>query len=310
MKMERVLVLMSTYNGENYLVEQLESVLSQKDVDVHLLVRNDGSKDNTLNILKSYEANERVDLIEGKNLGCANSFKFLLLEAYKLRFDYDYFAFADQDDIWFPDKLHAAALKLSAYSEDKPVMYCSNLLVVDKKLNKRGLFHPEIVQLSVANSLIESIATGCTMVFNRRVVELFHDYTPKTLRLHDLWIYHMCILLGKVCYDAEPHIYYRQHGNNVIGAKNSTVDRLKSKWHSLSRFWKQHRREIEAKSILDTYELLLPDYERNIVHLLAFYRSSFCNRIKFLSLSRKYGFVMRKREDNFWFRVRILLGCI
>ena len=308
--MKTVLVLMSTYNGENYLVEQIESILSQKDVDVHLLVRDDGSKDNTLSILEKYETNKRIDLIKGENLGCASSFKFLLLEAYKLRFDYDYFAFADQDDVWFPDKLHAAASKLSAYSEDKPVMYCSNLLVVDKKLNKRGLFHPEIVQLSVANSLIESIATGCTMVFNRKVIELFHDYTPQMIRLHDLWIYHMCMLLGKICYDAEPHIYYRQHGNNVIGAKNSTIDRLKSKCHSLSRFWKQHRREIEAKSILDTYGMLLSDDKRYIVSLLVDYRKNLYNRIRFFFLLSRYDFKMRRADDNFWFRVRVLLGCV
>lgn len=307
--MERVLVLMSTYNGENYLVEQIESILSQKDINVHLLVRDDGSKDKTLNILKDCETDERVDLIKGKNWGCANSFKFLLLEAYKLRFDYDYFAFADQDDVWFPDKLHAATLKLSAYSEDKPVMYCSNLLVVDKKLNKRGLFHPEIVQLSVANSLIESIATGCTMVFNRKVIELFHDYTPQTIRLHDLWIYHMCMLLGEVCYDAEPHIYYRLHGNNVVGVKKSKLERLMSKWHSLKCFWKQHNREIEAREILRTYDKLLGD-KKIIVKLLAMYNTNIYTRLKFFFLSNKYDFKMNNSEDNFWFRIRILLGCV
>ena len=307
--MERVLVLMSTYNGENYLVEQLESVLSQKDVDVHLLVRDDGSKDTTLNILEKYETNKRIDLIKGGNLGCANSFKFLLLEAYKHRFDYDYFAFADQDDVWFPDKLHAATLKLFAYSEDKPIMYCSNLSVVDKDLNERGLYHPKVVQLSVANSLIESIATGCTMVFNRKVLELFHDYTPHTIRLHDLWIYHMCMLLGDVCYDAEPHIYYRLHGNNVVGVKKSKLERLVSKCHSLKCFWKQHNREIEAKEILKTYGKLLNN-KKIVVQLLALYNTSIYTRMKFFFLSNKYGFKMRNEEDEFWFRVRILLGCI
>lgn len=308
--MKNVLVLMSTYNGENYLVEQIESILSQKDINVHLLVRDDGSKDNTLSILKKYEKNKRIDLIKGVNLGCANSFKFLLLEAYKLRFDYDYFAFADQDDVWFLDKLHAAALKLSTYSEDKPIMYCSNLLVVDKNLNERGLFHPKIVQLSVANSLIESIATGCTMVFNRKVVELFHDYTPKTLRIHDLWIYHMCILLGEVCYDSQSYVYYRQHGNNVIGARISTLSRLKSKWISLRHFWKQHRRELEAKSILDTYGVLLSDDKRYVVGLLANYRKKLYGRIRFFFLLSRYDFKMRRVEDNFWFKVRVLLGCV
>lgn len=308
--MKSVLVLMSTYNGEKYLSEQIESILSQQGVDVHLLIRDDGSSDSTLFFLDKYEKSANIEYIKGINKGCASSFALLLLEAYKVRFNYDFFAFADQDDVWFLDKLQTAVVCLSAFSEEMPIMYCSNLLVVDSNLNRKGLYHPCVVNLSVGNSLIESIATGCTMVFNRQVIELFYNYTPQTIRLHDLWIYHMCMLLGKVYYDPTPHIYYRQHGDNVVGAKMSKCDRLISKLHSLTRFWKQHNREVEAKEILSTYGNSLSDENKEVVSLLSSYKKSLYTRIRFFFLLDKYGFIMKNREDNFWFRMRVIFGCI
>ena len=102
--MVTVLVLMSTYNGEAYLTEQVESILKQADVNVKLLVRDDGSTDNTLRILNKYATEEKLDYITGKNINWMHSFWTLVNMAHGA----DYYAFADQDDIWFPDKLARA----------------------------------------------------------------------------------------------------------------------------------------------------------------------------------------------------------
>ena len=124
--MKKVLVLMSTYNGEKYLGQQIESILAQEKVDVHLMIRDDGSTDNTRNVLKRYENNDRITIKYGKNTGVGVSFLKLLY----VNMDADYYAFSDQDDVWKKDKLIAGIRKLEEING--PALYASNQTVTDK----------------------------------------------------------------------------------------------------------------------------------------------------------------------------------
>lgn len=303
-------MLLSTYNGSAYLEELLDSIVQQKNVEVNLLVRDDGSTDVTCDILSEYRKKYRnIVIIRGENVGCASSFKELLIAAYHYFSHIKYFAFADQDDIWLPEKLISGIKIMSGMPENELNLYCSNLIVVDNELNIKGYLHPKVLTQTLSKTLIRSIATGCTMIFNFETVKFFNQHQPQNMRLHDLWLYHTCMLFGNVYYDSNSYIYYRQHGNNIVGAKISKRDRLKSKMNSLKYFWKQHNRENEAKELLCVYDGMLPFESRDILKRVALFRSNIRYKIDLL-FSNRYDFKMDNRVDNFWFKIRVIFNCI
>ena len=307
--LSKVLILLSTYNGEAYLNEQLNSILSQNDVEVDLLIRDDGSLDSTIEILNKFEQkNRNIKVYSGKNVGCAESYRILLNSAYGLEKSYDFYAFADQDDVWLPEKLYVACENLKKLDNNIPSLYCSNLKVVDEQLNEIGMKYSNDQKLvSKGESLVCSMATGCTMVFNQKVIEYYHDYPPRKMILHDLWILHMCIFGGNVVYDKNAYILYRQHNWNVVGAKMTIKSQFKVKINSLKTFFSQHENENEAKEILNTYSSLLSLEDYKLVDKVASYR---CNRKKWLQLLfglDEYSKNIRRQHNNWIFKIRVLL---
>lgn len=222
--MNKILILLSTYNGEKYLPQQIDSILNQYNVDVQILVRDDGSNDNTLYVLNSYANTEKIDIIKGDNIGVVGSFFSLMREA--VTRDFNYFAFCDQDDVWMDDKLKVAVDILSGHQHE-PALYMSSFQMVDENLHSipTNISRPNI---SVEGAFASNCATGCTMVFNKKLLELSLLANYDDALMHDYWMYMVCLLTdGYVYYDETPHIYYRQHGNNVIGGKG---DSFLSKW--------------------------------------------------------------------------------
>lgn len=220
----KIMVLLSTYNGEKYISEQIESVLCQQGVDVHIVARDDGSQDETINILKRISTLENITVIEGQNIGVVGSFFTLMHEA--VCHNIDYFAFCDQDDVWKNDKLKVATDILSGHGNE-PALYMSSFQMVDENLHsiQTNMSRPNI---SVEGAIASNCATGCTMVFNKKLLEksLISNYDDALM--HDYWMYMVCLLTGGyIYYDETPHIYYRQHGNNVIGG---TGDNFLTKW--------------------------------------------------------------------------------
>ena len=133
--MYKVAVLMSTYNGEKYLREQIDSILAQEGVDVTLYIRDDGSSDSTIEIINEYlTKTNRIKFYIGENIGVGNSFMQLVYDCPE---DYDYYAFSDQDDIWLTEKMQVAVDSLKEYSN--PFLYCSNQILVDKNGKIIGL---------------------------------------------------------------------------------------------------------------------------------------------------------------------------
>lgn len=211
--MNTVLVLLSTYNGENYLPAQLQSLYDQKDCNCTILVRDDRSSDNTCNILEAARNEGKLKWYTGENLKPAKSFWNLVQNSPS---EFEYYAFCDQDDVWQEDKLLSAIEQIKAY-ENIPCMYCSAYQMTDRDLNP--IPTPKLrVNLTLHNSLLRNIATGCTMVFNKALMDLLKKYSPDFMHIHDDWVYKICMAVGgKVIYDEVPHIFYRQHGNNSIG---------------------------------------------------------------------------------------------
>ncbi|MBQ6200572.1 MAG: glycosyltransferase [Prevotella sp.] len=217
MKNPVVLVLMSTYNGELFLKEQIDSILSQEGVDVRLLVRDDGSKDNTCSILSDYaSAHQNIEWKACENVGFVKSFSVLVKMAMASEIPANYYAFADQDDIWMPKKLVTACSVLSSKDPCKPNLFTSNSMQVDAEGKELELFHkgPE-PKFRKGNVLVFGTEQGCSMVFNRRAIELYSECEPQ-LTWHDRWLYHICYFLGSVTYDHRPLFYYRRHENNAL----------------------------------------------------------------------------------------------
>jgi glycosyltransferase involved in cell wall biosynthesis len=215
--------MLSTHNGERYLPSQLDSLLAQRGADVLIDVRDDGSKDASPDIIDQYACeHSRIRHRRGVRLGAAASFFDLLKHADR---DSACFAFCDQDDVWYPDKIARAVDKLASIG-DVPALYCSRLEYVDADLNRVGFSRLPRRPLSFMNALAENVAIGCTMVLNNRARALVLESLPAACVMHDWWCYLTIAAFGVVVYDDQPMVKYRLHGSNEVGAPISPADNL------------------------------------------------------------------------------------
>lgn len=262
--METVQVLMSTYNGEKYLKQQLDSIFSQRSVDIHLLVRDDGSKDKTLDILNDYKNKySNIEIIEGKNVGACSSFFELINKSGC----FEFYSFADQDDVWDVDKLEIAVKSLK--DKDVPAVYASNTRLVDGKLNfiKNENDNP---RCTLGSALIKNYCTGCTMVFNNRLMSKLKNNAPEYVPMHDWWVNLVCLSIGGLSiYDISPHINYRQHGNNVLGAESTVIKKAKNRFN---KFLKKpyHRDKISS----ELYNIYINEIDSQSKEILNIFKGS------------------------------------
>ena len=223
--MEKIIVLLSTYNGEKYLAQQLASLLAQKDVEVEILVRDDGSQDGTVALLDEWEKNGLLKWYTSENLGPGKSFMHLLATAQPG----NYYAFCDQDDVWMPDKLSMTMEKMKAVEHanpGKPVIVHTDMNIVDENLNvihesfwRSSGLRPDVLRtfpyLCTCNSV-----NGCTILMNSAARELILEkYVEHDIIIHDV----ICALTvscygGIIEYVDAPTVLYRQHSSNVVGA--------------------------------------------------------------------------------------------
>lgn len=220
--MKKVQVLLSTYNGEKYLKEQIESILKQEEVEVSLLIRDDGSKDHTIEIIKELAKHTKITYYIGENMGPARSFMDLVNKSAS----FDYYAFADQDDVWEPKKL-ISAIRMLEQKEEEPSLYLSALQIVDENLQAIEMKQVE-GNFSLEGEIIRNFATGCTQVFNKKLCDVIKAYYPTYLIMHDSWITRVCYAIGgNVIIDKNSYIKYRQHSNNVLGYHDEGWQKLK-----------------------------------------------------------------------------------
>lgn len=225
-----IAILLATYNGAKMLPAQLDSIARQTHKDWSLLVSDDGSCDETRRILRAFAAklpDKRIALIRGPGQGSAQNFLSLLRAAGRVPF----VAFADQDDVWFDDKLARAIALLSLRTH--PAIYGSATLVTDHDLQP---LRPSITfkrPTGFQNALVQNVAGGNTMVMNRLALNALQPASllAKGIIAHDWWCYQMVTGMGgEMIYDPEPSLFYRQHQDNQIGANDTLkarVSRLK-----------------------------------------------------------------------------------
>ena len=304
LSMKKIVVLLSTYNGERFLCAQLDSLLVQEGVELKVLVRDDGSSDSTWDLLIAYKERYPMvfDVLEGENVGFAMSFTRLLQRAVERYNDADYFAFCDQDDVWMPDKLKAAVDRLKGEDHSIPLVYCSNTTLVDVNLRViREAWDPRRVALTKERALIQSFATGCTMVFNRVAAETYVTHLPEVIKVHDFLMYQLCMFLGKVVWDEKSYILYRQHGNNQIGKKDF-MGRMRKR---MEGHYKEHVLELQNRRFLAAYKDLLSEEDVWLISRFVFNRKNWLTRLLLLFDGKiKYnGF-----ESNLFYVLKLLRG--
>ncbi len=222
---KKVIILLSTYNGEKYLEEQLESLIAQEGVTTEILVRDDGSTDSTTAILDEWQQRGLLKWYSTTNVGCCKSFINLLETAA----DDAYYAFCDQDDVWLPNKLKLSMDKMAATEKKnpgKPVIIHTDMNVVDENLKiihesfwRSSGLRPDILKtfpyLCTCNSV-----NGCTILMNAQARKLILEkYVEQKTIIHDV-ISALTVAYygGIIDYIDTPTMLYRQHSNNVVGA--------------------------------------------------------------------------------------------
>lgn len=288
--MYKVEILLSTYNGEKYIIEQLRSIFNQKDVDIHILVRDDGSDDNTLEKIKEFNSVE-IDVIKGSNVGFAQSF-WTLIKAAK---DADFYAFCDQDDYWLNDKLISAIEKIKGISG--PTLYTSNVKTADDKLNiiNNMGFNVNGV-LSYADSLKKSVLPGCTFVFNSLLLKQLKKYTGDMIA-HDWTCYVIANSIGTIVYDSTPHMLYRIHENNAIGLDSKMKD-LKKK---IIRFFNPKTSRARSSVAGNIYKFYYDDMSNENAELTYYFANYY--------LGKKYlkNILLYSEYRDFVFRILLLM---
>lgn len=235
-------ILLCTFNGQSHLHEQLQSFSAQQHHNWRLWVSDDGSQDQTLPFLQQYQnamAQGRVNLQEGPRQGFVANFMSLTCQA---EIEADFYAYADQDDIWEADKLLRALTCLQQAAPGTPALYCTRTRVVDQAGRHAGFSPLFRKPPSFANALVQNVGGGNTMVFNRAARDLLLRVSPGVSIVSQDWWAYMVVsgCGGQVFYDPYPSVRYRQHGGNLVGANASWTARavrMRMLWQGRFRNW-------------------------------------------------------------------------
>jgi glycosyltransferase involved in cell wall biosynthesis len=315
LKKTTCLVLLSTYNGEKYIAEQLDSLLKQEGVEFHILIRDDGSKDSTVNTISNIREHVSVPIkmLEAKNSGAKASFFELLRIASNEYSEFEYFAFCDQDDVWKPNKLQRAVTFLSQEDSNSSLMYCSATQMVDAKLSPLNVWpSPPRKKLSMYNALVENVAVGCTTVLNKKAFDLIASSLPSNtdkVIMHDWWAYLCVSTFGKVIFDEEPFILYRQHSSNVLGGQ---TDNWITKWKKRFRRYFQGQNHYiisnQAKEFFYNFQNQLDEDKR--IHLKSFIQMNAKHGLARLIYAMHTPFFRQTTADDYILKLIIYTGKI
>jgi len=295
-------ILLATYNGGRFLNDQIQSILNQNHLDWRLIIRDDGSTDDTAEIIRNYALNypEKILVINDSEhtMGACGNFGRLLEHTTA-----DYVMFCDQDDVWLPRKIELTLRKMNVmektYGQDMPLLIYTDMKVVDDDLSviansfwRNQAFNPNIGR-SLSRFLVSNVATGCTVMINRQLKDLAVPL-PQEALMHDWWVGLVSSALGKNDYLDEATVLYRQHALNVVGAKwNLNIKTLADKlmrFPELKRINREHllRTQQQAAAFAFRYKVFLNenDYNKIMTYANLSDQSFFYKRIAII----RYGF--------------------
>ena len=285
-----VSIILGYYNGNKYLKEQIQSILRQSHQNFDIFISDDHSSvapDMNILGLTTEEAKKVHITTQANNLGFCKNFLITLAKVDKPS---DYFAFSDQDDLWHPDKIENALKLLSQHPEDKPAVYCSRTNISDETghtvLGMSPLFKKTP---SFSNALVQSIAGGNTMVFNRAARDIIVRSTTNTQVVsHDWWCYQIITGTGGVVlYDTNPSLNYRQHQENLVGSNDSwfaRLTRVRYLWEGKLRTWN----DINLTALVKNRDQLTLDNQHLLDLFITMRQSSLCKRLYLMKRARLY----------------------
>lgn len=270
---EQVDVLLATFQGGQYLEEQLESILTQTHPQLHLWIRDDGSTDQTVSILQKWAQTypQKITLSPSSgHLGIKGNFSELMKQSQA-----PYIMFADQDDKWFPNKVEMSLDQLKAmerqYGSHLPLLVHTDLKVVNKDLEEIALSFCRYTGLkpddtSLNRILSQNVITGCTMLMNRALVDFAHPIPNESI-MHDWWVALIASCFGHIQFVDQPTLLYRQHHTNDTGAK------LYSIWHFLNQTPIEAQRKAlcisqtyhQANCLLERFGHILPSEKQTLL---------------------------------------------
>lgn len=180
---------MSTYNGELHLKEQIDSILNQENVEINLIIRDDGSTDNTLKIVNSI-SDERAKDILGKNVGWKEGFNILTRNC---EMKTEFYAFSDQDDVWYKNKI------INAIKKFKSITTYQHYFIMMQLLLMKGLIKLDTkrTKAPLITNIVNCAGQGCYTIFNSHALLLFRAYQPKEVFSHEHWLIILCAYFGK-----------------------------------------------------------------------------------------------------------------
>jgi glycosyltransferase involved in cell wall biosynthesis len=284
-----VTILLCTYNGDKFLSQQLDSIEAQIHKNWVIIASDDGSTDETLEILEHYKAkwkHGKLIIVNGPQNSFSKNFLSLACDS---GIKGDYYAFCDQDDVWFPTKLSVALKNITENQKnDVPYVYCGRTQYVKEDLAPCGMSPLFIFPKTFRNALVQSIAGGNTMVFNQSAKTLFEKVGSVDVASHDWWAYLLVTAVdGEVFYDANPQILYRQHQKALVGGNNTLMARV-SRLRMLlkGRFMIWNTMNIKA---LNQVNEMLAKNPREILRLFEILRSaSLKDRFRLLGVCGVY----------------------
>lgn len=265
----KVEVVISTFNGEKYIEEQILSIFEQKNVEIHITVRDDGSKDNTVSILNllAQKNPNKIKVICGENIGYRKSFMIGLKKSEEA----DYYAFSDQDDVWLPNKLDIAVKKISSLDSNMK-LYTSSLIITDEKLKRIGFNDISNMTNDVACYFSRPRLAGCTFVFNKKLkskaICLFDLCNMKQISEnsfpdHDFILGSIAFSCGKVFIDKDSYILHRRLLNSATSGGNGLKKRIKTEYKYF--FHRNKYRTLIADFLLEDFK---DDLKKEIICFL------------------------------------------
>lgn len=301
-------ILLSAYNGEKYIAQQIESIMKQKNSNhLTLLVRNDGSIDNTGKILKNLENKyDNLRVINGPNIGLIASF-FELLKTGLNEYNFDYYSFSDQDDYWLEDKLQTAVNYIEKESNNIPILYGCRSIVVDDNLNKTEFVtQAQERKITFYNTAIQNIVIGHNQVLNKKLAEVLveHHQDFNNIYSQDLWIENVAAVTGKIIFDNTPHTLYRMHSHNQLGYGKGKLDRVRG---HLIRLKKKEPQKMakQLEYFVKCYKKYLSAKEKKEAKYFFNMQSSMLNRMKYMKRTKLYR---QNKKETRSFKILYVIG--
>ena len=293
-------ILLATYNGERYLREQIDSIFAQDYPTLRILASDDGSSDRTLEILSEYadQFPSKIRLMEKQSpLGSAKANYLRLMKEATA----GYICFADQDDVWLPNKVSASMRAMedleAQHGTSQPLLVFTDLRVVDEQLKtiNRSMWRELDIDPRSVHRLKQligrSVVTGCTAMINRPMLELARQM-PEEATMHDRWIGLLAAALGAAAIVPEQTVLYRQHDSNVVGAVRPDGSAAGIAYRAARRDGRRAERlrsERQAEALLKLHSSIMP--EQSVVLLRAYLRSGRSkSALQRVATALQYGF--------------------